>query len=107
MGLISKKSATMEHGRAVSLGVGLCSEGMYAADNTPKPYSQLAAIQVGAFLKAGAMAFRAEETAANGKDKGCFEVMFDKLPKAILDLEKTVLGIKARGDKAAAVKLRE
>jgi hypothetical protein len=57
--------------------------------------------------KAGAITWRAEETAANGKDKGCFDLALDKFPAAILDLEKTVLGIKARGDKTGAIKLRE
>lgn len=58
-------------------------------------------------LKVGAITFREGEAAANGRDTGCFELSVDKLPLAIADLERAVLGIKARGDKAAAVKLRE
>ena len=80
---------------------------MYNGDGSPKPYSHLAAIQIGAFVEAGAMAYRADEPAANGRDRGCFEIRADKLPAAVAALEKEVLGTMARGDKAAAVKLRE
>jgi hypothetical protein len=86
---------------------GHISEGMYDGAGGPKHYSHLAAIQVGAFVAAGAMAFRADQTAANGRDQGCFEIREAKLPAAIAALEKQVLSAMGRGDKAAAVKLRE
>ena len=79
---------------------GHISQGMYDGHGKAKPYSQLASIQTGAFLDAGAMAWRADELAANGTDKGCFDMLADKMPEAITALEKRVLGIKARGDKA-------
>jgi hypothetical protein len=53
------------------------------------------------------MRWQAEELAANGKDKGCFEIVLEKVPAAVDGLAKGVLGIKGRGDKAAAVALRE
>jgi hypothetical protein len=106
-GIIDKETAKKSHARDIAWAFGFIADGMYTAEKTPKPYSQLAAIQVGALRKAGAIAWRAEETAANGKDKGCFELALDRFPKAVLDLEKTVLGIKARGDKAGAIKLQE
>jgi hypothetical protein len=105
-GVIEKKQATLAHQADIIWAFGQISEGMYAADNTPKPYPQLAAIQLGAFMTAGALSWRAGETAANGHDKGCVELTLDKLPAAIAALEKTVLGIKGKGDKAGAVKLR-
>jgi hypothetical protein len=58
-------------------------------------------------LKAGAMTWNAEELAANGKDKGCFDLHLEKFPKAVLDLEKRVLEIKGKGDKAAALALKK
>lgn len=105
-GIVDKQQARLSHQGAILWGFGHISEGMYGADGTPKPYSQLASIQVGSFLKDGAMVFRAEEMAANGKDKGCFEIVADKLPAAIAALEKRVLAVKGKGDKAAALKLR-
>ena len=43
--------------------------------------------------------------AANGTDKGCFEVNLDKWQPAVAELEKKVLAIKAKGDKSSAQKL--
>ncbi|MFT3765021.1 MAG: hypothetical protein QM820_05835 [Minicystis sp.] len=105
-GIVEAKQARLAHQADILWAMGHISEGMYGEGGTPKPYSQLASIQVGWFLKAGAMTFRPDEMAANGKDKGCFEIAADKLPAAIAALEKTVLQIKAKGDKAAALKLR-
>jgi hypothetical protein len=105
-GLVEAAQVRRAHQSDIAWAFGHISEGMYDGNNTPKPYSQLAAIQVGWFLKAGAMSYRAEELAANGKDKGCFEIAAEKLPAAIGSLEKEILGIKGRGDKKAALKLR-
>ena len=85
---------------------GHISQGMYDAAGKPKPYSQLASIQVGWLLKAGAAVWKAEETAANGADRGCFAFDQAKFKPAIEELEKVVLAIKGKGDKDAAVKLR-
>lgn len=103
--LLEKKQATMSHARDMAWAFGHISEGMYNADKTPKPYSHLASIQAGSFLKAKGLTWNAEEMAPNGKDKGCFAIHPEKLSKAVVELEKTVLGIKGRGDKAAAQKL--
>jgi hypothetical protein len=103
--LLDKKQATMSHARDMAWAFGHISEGMYTDDKKPKPYAQLAAIQVGTFLEAKGMTWNPEEMAPNGKDKGCFEIHPEKLSKAVVDLEKKVLGIKGRGDKAAAQKL--
>ncbi len=94
------------HVRDVHWAFGHVSRGMYAADGTPRNYSQLAAMQVGALMRSGALSWNANETAANGKDRGCFDVNFSTLPAAIQSLETTVLEIKASGDKARAERLK-
>ncbi len=105
-GILDRKTADLAHARDMVWAFGHISQGMYA-DGKPKPYSQLAAIQVGLFLKAGAITWNAEELAANGKDKGCFDLHLEKFPGAVLDLEKRVLEIKGKGDKAAALALKK
>jgi len=80
---------------------GHISRGMYGADGTPRNYSHVAAIQVGSFIDAGALSWLAEP-AANGKDMGCLQVDYDKLPAAVEKLEVTVLGIKSRADRKGA-----
>ncbi|WP_231511783.1 hypothetical protein [Chondromyces apiculatus] len=86
---------------------GQISQGMTTSDGKAKPYPQLAAIQAGRLLEKGVLTWRAEEAAANGKDKGCFTMDMAKFPGAVEQLAREVLGIKARGDKAAALKLKE
>ncbi|APR86934.1 Nudix hydrolase 3 [Minicystis rosea] len=105
-GIVEDKRVRLGHQADILWAFGHISEGMYGESGTPKPYSQLSAIQVGSFVKAGAMKWNEGEMAANGKDKGCFSIVEDKLPAAITALEKQVLAIKAKGDKAAALKLR-
>ena len=64
-----------------------------------KNYSQLASIQLGALRKAGALVWKAEEKAANGKDTGCFEIDLAKWRPAVDGAgEARCSGIKARGD---------
>ena len=94
------------HLRSIAWAFGHISRGMYTADGTPRNYSQLAAMQVGAFMKSGALIWKADETAANGTDQGCMEIDFDKLSPAIAAFETTVLQIKSSGDKGGAEKLK-
>lgn len=91
--------------RNVAWAFGHISRGMYTADGTPRNYSQLAAIQLGSLMQAGAISWHADQPAANGKDQGCIEINFDALPKAIESLETTVLQIKASGNKKRAEEL--
>jgi len=91
---------------AVSWTFGHISRGMYAADGTPRTYSQLAAIQLGSFIDSGAIAWRAHDMAANGMDRGCLQVDFGRLPRAVEALERAVLRIKARADRNAAERLK-
>jgi hypothetical protein len=106
-GIIDAETAKKAHARDVTWAFGHISDGMTTANGAPKPYSQLASIQVGFLFKASAMSFQADKMAANGKDKGCFDLALDKFPAAVVELEKQVLGIKARGDKAAALRLKD
>ncbi|MBI5608844.1 MAG: hypothetical protein HY902_08175 [Deltaproteobacteria bacterium] len=106
-GVIDEKLARRAHLGDISWGFGHISSGMVDADGRPKPYSQLAAVQLGSLLQSGALQWRASEVAANGKDVGCFEVDRAKLSPAIAALMAQVAGIKARGDKPAALALRK
>lgn len=91
---------------SVSWAFGHISRGMYASDGTPRNYSQLAAIQIGSFLESGGLIWNATTPPANGTDKGCLEIDFVRLAGSVEALERTVLGIKARGDKAGAERLK-
>lgn len=106
-GIVDKKMALLANTSDVYWAFGQISQGLYGAEGKPKTYPQLASIQLGSFIDAGAMAWSADGAAANGSDKGCFELRLDKLPGAIEALEKKVLIIKATGDKKAADALRE
>lgn len=81
---------------------GHISRGMYTADGGFKAYSQLAAIQFGTLVKGGSVVWHREEKAANGADQGCFEVDMNQFRTNVLQLEQTILQIKARGDRAKA-----
>lgn len=105
-GLFSDEEVRKIQTRNVAWAFGHISRGMYAAGGTPRHYSQLSAIQIGSLIEAGAIAWHADQPAANGSDQGCVEVNFEALPKAIEDLETTVLQIKASGDKARAEELK-
>ncbi len=92
--------------RNVAWAFGHISRGMYTADGTPRNYSQLAAIQIGSFVKAGALTWEPDTHAANGSDQGCIEIHYDKLPSAVEALETTILKIKGSGDKKGAEALK-
>ena len=92
--------------RNVAWAFGHISRGMYTADGTPRNYSQLAAMQLGALMKAGAIRWHADQPAANGADQGCLELDFEALPEAIEAFTTTVLQIKAKGDKKGAEQLK-
>lgn len=105
--LVDKKQITREeadkaHVRDMYWAFGHISRGMYTADKKPMNYSQLAAIQVGHLIKSGAVTWKPDEDAANGKDKGCFSVVTAKMPAAIATLMKDVAQVKGKGDKARA-----
>ncbi len=105
--LVEKKLLTEEEARHATLrdivwAFGHISRGMYDGAGRPKPYSQLASIQLGTMLTAGALRWRAEEKAANGTDVGCLEVDLAKWRPAVNALGKRVLMAKGKGDKKDA-----
>jgi len=100
--LLTKEEAEKVHVRDVAWAFGHISRGMYSASGSPKPYSQLASIQMGTLWKNGVLQWKAEETAANGSDKGCFDVALEKWAPEVKKLETAVLQAKGKGDKKAA-----
>lgn len=102
---ITADEADHAHVRDIVWSFGHISRGMYDEDKKPKNYSQLAAIQLGWLMTNGAITWKADETAANGKDKGCFSLALDKFPPAVKTLMTEVAQIKGKGDKARAEKL--
>ncbi len=100
--LIGRKEAQMANVADIAWDFGHVAQGMTTPEGKPKPYSQLASIQIGALFEAGAMTWSAQQPAANGKDLGCFVVHADQVPAAVETLMRRVAGIKARGDVKAA-----
>ena len=94
-------------GRDVLWAFGHISRGMYNARGKPKPYSQLAAIQLGYLMQEGVMQWRADEKAPNGADTGCFALDYGKFGPVGEKLMTKVAGIKSRGDKDGALELRK
>ncbi|HVJ88977.1 MAG TPA: hypothetical protein VM580_04175 [Labilithrix sp.] len=99
---ITRDEADRAHVRDIFWAFGHISRGMYGENNHPKNYSQLAAIQLGWLMKDGSVAWKADELAANGKDKGCFALDLTKMPGAIKTLMTEVAQIKAQGNKPRA-----
>jgi hypothetical protein len=102
LGIIDAELARRTYTDSIVWGFGHISRGMYTATGNRKPYSQLAAIQIGFLIDQGAITWDAKTPAANAKDEGAFTIHFDKLPAAIDKMMKTVGGLKATGDKAGA-----
>jgi hypothetical protein len=100
--LLEPDFADQAHVRDVTWAFGHISRGMYDADGRGRPYSQLAAIQLGWLVDQKAVVWHADRKAANGSDLGCFELELEAFPAAVEALMKDVGGIKARGDKARA-----
>lgn len=97
-GVIDQAVADQSHLLDVTWAFGHIAEGMQEADGKPKPYSQLSAIQMGNFFNQGVLTWRADQRAANGKDKGCFDVDLTRWKDVTEKLEARVLHIKAAGD---------
>ena len=104
--VIDRKMSASAYGRDILWAFGHISRGMWTNSGKPKPYAQLAAIQVGFMLDRKGLTWRKDEVAANGKDKGCMSLDPAAFRKASDELMKIVAGIKSRGDKKAALALR-
>jgi hypothetical protein len=98
-GVIPESKALSTYTHQVYWVLSQISRGMYDSERRPRPYSQLAAIQLGILSELGALAWDANAAAANGTDKGAFVIHFSKLPAAADALMKKVSTIKALNDK--------
>jgi hypothetical protein len=105
--IIAREEAERSQVRDVAWGFGHIASGMYDAQGNPKPYSQLASIQLGFLESEGTLEWRAEDAAANGVDRGCFELHLDRWDAAAAKLARQVLEIKARGDRPRAEQLKQ
>jgi hypothetical protein len=101
-GLISRELARDAYADSAIWIFGQISRGMYDSQGKRRPYSQLAAIQLGYLLDDGAVNFDANALATNGKDRGVLTFHYDKLPAAAEKLMKKVGAIKATADRPAA-----
>jgi hypothetical protein len=91
-GLIDDKVLKQAYLKAITWAFSHISRGMFTPGGNVRPYSQLAAVQIGTFLKEGALTYR----------RGKYTIHFDKLPGSINKLMKRVGQLKARGDAAGA-----
>ena len=104
--LIEAQMARRAHTRDMIWTFGQISRGMVSASGRPKPYGQLAAIQLGFLSDKGAVTWTKDRKAANGRDDGCFSFQLDEFRPAIDELMRIVARIKAQGDREAAEALR-
>lgn len=104
--LIAPEEAEAAHLRDVAWAFGHIAQGMYSGAGKPKPYSQLASVQLGTLWANQVLVWKAEEKAANGQDVGCFEVNLSQWKPTVHALARRVLSVKGSGDKAEAEKMK-
>jgi hypothetical protein len=105
-GLVGQEEAERAEARAIVWAFANVAQGMYDSEGKPKNYGQLAAIQLGSLERSGVLEWKPSEPAANGSDRGCFDIHFDRWNRAAAGLMEKVLSIKARGDRASAERLK-
>ena len=96
-GLLSEKLVREIYTHELVWCMGHISNGMTAEGGAPKPYSQLSAVQIGTFVKAGVLQWKA---GPDGVER--FSVDLEKLPAAVEGLMREVVRMKATGDVAGA-----
>ncbi len=101
-GVLDDEQARKVNLHSIIWAFGHISRGMFDANGRPKPYSQVAGIQVGFLVTEGVIEWQADRPAANGQDQGRFHVDFEKFAPAVEKLIQQVGCIKATGDTAAA-----
>jgi hypothetical protein len=104
-GIVSPELAKQAALDGIVWAFGHVARGMWGEAGQRKAYGQLAAIQLGMLVDAGAIAWDPQAPAANGTDIGAFIVRFDKLPAAFDAMMKKVGTLKATNDKAGALTL--
>ena len=100
--VISEEEAQQTYLDSIVWAFGHISRGMTTPDGQRKPYSQLAAVQIGWLMNEGVLASNPEATAADGEAQGAFSVDLSKMEAAVEKLMTEVVRIKATGDRAAA-----
>ncbi len=104
-GIIDTERMNQTYLDSMVWAMGHISRGMYTPTGQRKPYSQLAAVQVGFLMDAGVLRWDPEARAANGEDTGAFSLDLDGFPAAARDLMTLVMRIKASGDRAEAERI--
>ncbi len=104
--IISQELANKSYADSVYWAFGHISRGLKDGEGHIKPYSQLAAIQLGMMMEDGAVTFDPEAAAANGSDKGAFIIHMDKMPDSVDRIMKAITKIKAKGDKDGLIELQ-
>ena len=101
-GVLSAEDANKVYLHAVHWAISWISRGMFDANGRPKAYAQVAGIQIGYLVDSGALEWQADQPAANGKDRGRFQIHFDKLAPAAAELMQRVGQLYAKGDRPGA-----
>lgn len=101
-GLITDELAMQSYADAIVWALGHVSQGMYTGTGSRKTYGNVAAIQIGYLLDAGALRWDPAAMAANGKDRGALAIDFKRLVPAVGRMMKDVGSIKAQGARARA-----
>jgi len=104
--IISQELANKSYADSVYWAFGHISRGLKDGEGHIKPYSQLAAIQLGMMMEDGAVSYDPEAAAANGSDKGAFIIHMDKMPASVDRIMKAITKIKAKGDKDGLIELQ-
>lgn len=97
-GLVSAELATQAGLSDIVWAMRHVSKGMFDANGNPKPYSQLAGVQLAHLVKRGVLTWRPHEAAANSSDRGCVSLDLTGMQAAVDELLQRSAGIKARGD---------
>lgn len=104
--LLDKNLVEQSHRSFATWAFGHIAAGMYDVQGKPKPYSQLAAIQIGFLMKEKAAVWYKDKLAANGQDKGCMTIDVTRFATVVPKLAKITVGLKARGDTKLAAQLK-
>ncbi len=96
-GLLDPEQRKRTHAASIVWAMGQVARGMTDEAGRPKPYGQLAAIQLGFLLEEKALVFEPEAKANNGEDTGAFRLDFERFPKAAAKLMALVAKIKSTG----------
>ena len=96
-------AATAESSYASLLGdmTKFVAMGLWTPIGRPRPYSQVSAIQLGFLIDAGVLRWLPTKMAANGRDRGCFEVDTKAFRGALRKLVARVGGLLLDGDNGA------